>query len=142
MGGSGVSLPNPLSLIPKNPFEGVSWNKPFGDSAASNLVGGAGGVSSMFNNVSWENPTGRGVVTGTINQQKKPAPEQTPVAWNPTGPGAMPKYMPSDQERQFREAYMKSLNPNVNFLISGEKNPTSINDAYKAISPNVTGKVK
>lgn len=41
-----------------NPFEGVSWNKPFGDSAASNLVGGAGGISSMGQGVSWNKPFG------------------------------------------------------------------------------------
>lgn len=41
-----------------NPFEGVSWNKPFGDSAASNLVGGAGGISSIGQGVSWDKPFG------------------------------------------------------------------------------------
>ena len=41
-----------------NPFEGVSWNKPFGDSAASNLVGGAGGISSIGQGVSWNKPFG------------------------------------------------------------------------------------
>lgn len=41
-----------------NPFENVSWNKPFGDSAASNLVGGAGGVDSMFQGVSTAKPFG------------------------------------------------------------------------------------
>lgn len=41
-----------------NPFENVSWNKPFGDSVASNLVGGAGGVDSMFQGVSMDKPFG------------------------------------------------------------------------------------
>lgn len=37
----------------------VSWNKPFGNSAASNLVGGAGGASSIMNGVSMTNPLGQ-----------------------------------------------------------------------------------
>lgn len=43
-----------------NPFEGVSWNKPFGNSTASTLVGGQGGLSSVFDNVSMTDPLGQG----------------------------------------------------------------------------------
>jgi hypothetical protein len=38
--------------------ENVSWNKPFGDSSAASLVGGSGGLSSVFNNVSMTDPIG------------------------------------------------------------------------------------
>lgn len=42
-----------------NPFENVSWNKPFGNSTASTVVGGNGGVDSILNNVSMTNPIGK-----------------------------------------------------------------------------------
>lgn len=41
-----------------NPFQDVTWNKPFGNSAASNLVGGTQGSNHMFDNVSMTNPLG------------------------------------------------------------------------------------
>ncbi len=42
-----------------NPFQDVSANKPFGDSTASTLVGGNGGLNSIFNGVSMTDPMGR-----------------------------------------------------------------------------------
>jgi hypothetical protein len=40
--------------------ENVSWNKPFGNSYASNLVGGEAGTNHIMDNVSMQHPIGQG----------------------------------------------------------------------------------
>lgn len=54
LGQAGGSVQNAIG----NATQGVSLNKPFGDSAASELVGGGGGINSIFNGVSMTNPMG------------------------------------------------------------------------------------
>lgn len=57
-----------------NMFQDVSWNKPFGNSTASNLVGGQGGIDSMFNTVSWDKPFGTDSTLGQALYGNQNAP--------------------------------------------------------------------
>jgi hypothetical protein len=59
-----------------NPFEGVSWNTPFGGSQlGQTLYGGTnGGVNSVFNNVSWDKPLGDNSMVGQALYGNSQAP--------------------------------------------------------------------
>jgi hypothetical protein len=52
----------------------VSWNKPFGDSTAATLLGGNGGISSIFNGVSMTDPIGTDSFMGQASHGNKSAP--------------------------------------------------------------------
>lgn len=118
-------------------FNNVSWDKPLGDNSA---LGQAlyGNSQAPLTSEGKDKETGEQVIipgTGGSSTTNDPQfggtilPPKTPTASAPSNvlraynPGALPKYLPNDAERKFREDYMKSLKPNVNFNIMGESSP-------------------
>lgn len=113
-----------------NPFENVSWSKPFGDSTVGQ-IGGA--IQEKMPGIKEIRDITRDVnFTPADNTPKVGTAKPTPGTYvapslSATTPqsnrGAGPTYLNNDVERAFREQYLKSLSPNTSFNINAETNP-------------------
>lgn len=115
-----------------NPFQDVSWSRPFGNSFLGNALGGnpnaplnPDGTVKQTGEQLYYNPdappgAGAGLPT-TAPVQTYKAPSFS--ANNTFNRGYAPTYLDSAAEKAFRDSYLKSLKPNTTFNLNAEISP-------------------
>lgn len=138
-----------------NPFNQVSWQHPFGDSALANATGnGQSFQNAPLTASGADKKTGQQIIDPNTlkdyntNQGQGPAvpqilstiaaPTSAPTAPNNNFYGGVgSQYAKNNSEQNFLNSYQQALNPNTNFNINAQTNPLISQAGFK--SPTAAG---